>query len=167
MPHWLRHGQKGALEYSGAALGELLPPDRAFGIDDVTDRIDGVTDRRLVASPSGRHCYVLDVSLGRVADVIGRKRLWKLQSMITAILGAMIAKKLIRGAFRVVRKDKAPAAVFDPTSAGFSWPDVVVWAAAAGVGLGVAKVVSARVAAIGWKVATGTLPPGVEKQAVG
>ena len=153
--------------FGGGARTQLLPPDRAFGIDDVTDRIDGVTDRRLVASPSGRHCYVLDVSLGRVADVIGRKRLWKLQSMITAILGAMIAKKLIRAAFRVVRKDKAPAAVFDPTSAGFSWPDVVVWAAAAGVGLGVAKVVSARVAAIGWKVATGTLPPGVEKQAVG
>ncbi len=51
--------------------------------------------------------------------------------------------------------------MFDPTSAEFSWPDVVAWAAAAGVGLGVAKVVSARVAAIGWEAATGTLPPGV------
>ena len=41
-------------------------------------------------------------------------------------------------------------------------------AAAAGVGLGIAKVMSARVAAIGWKVATGTLPPGVaEEQAAG
>ena len=107
-----------------------------------------------------------DMNLGRVPEVIGRKRLWKLESMITAVLGAFIAKRLIRAAFRVIRKDKAPTAVFDPTSAGFSWPDVVVWAAAAGVGLGVAKVVSARVAAIGWEVATGTLPPGVESQAV-
>ena len=114
---------------------------------------------------NGRHCYVLDVNLGRVPEMIGRTRLWKLQSTITAILGALIAKKLIRAAFRVVRRDKAPAAVFDPTSAEFSWPDVVVWAAAAGVGLGVAKVVSARVAAIGWEVATGTPPPGVEQQA--
>ena len=45
---------------------------------------------------------------------------------------------------------------------------LVVWAAAAGVGLGIAKVMSARVAAIGWEVATGTLPPGVaEEQVVG
>jgi hypothetical protein len=35
-----------------------------------------------------------------------------------------------------------------------------VWAAAAGIGLGIAKVVSARVARIGWETATGTLPPG-------
>ena len=114
----------------------------------------------LPAGRSGRRCYVLDVNIGRVLEMIGRQRLWKLQSMITAILGALIAKKLIRGAFRLVRKDKAPDAVFDPTSARFSWPDVVVWAAAAGIGLGVAKVVSARVAAIGWEVATGTPPPG-------
>ena len=99
--------------------------------------------------------------------MIGQKRLWKLQSTITAILGALIAKKLIKATFRVVRKDKAPAAVFDPTSAGFSWPDVVVWAATAGVGLGVAKVVSAHVAAIGWEFATGAPPPGVDTQAVG
>jgi hypothetical protein len=51
--------------------------------------------------------------------------------------------------------------VFDPTNARFSWADALVWAAAAGVGLGIAKVVSARVAAFGWEVATGTLPPGI------
>jgi hypothetical protein len=91
--------------------------------------------------------------------------MWKLETTITGMLGAMVAQKLIRAAFRALRKDKAPAAVFDPMSARFSWPDALVWAAAAGVGLGVAKVVSARIAAIGWEVATGTAPPGAEGQA--
>ena len=83
------------------------------------------------------------------------------------MFGAAVATKLIRGIFSVVRKDKAADAVFDPTSSRFSWPDVVVWAAAGGVGLGIAKVFSARVAAFGWEFATGTLPPGTEEPAPG
>ena len=110
----------------------------------------------------------LNVTMRRVSEMIGRKRLWKLESMITGMVGSFVATKLIRATFRAVRKDKSPDAVFDPTSARFSWPDALVWAAAAGIGLGIAKVVSARVATIGWEVATGTLPPvAVEEQAVG
>ncbi len=63
--------------------------------------------------------------------------------------------------YRAIRTDAAPATPFDPGSARFSWPEALVWAAAAGIGLGIAKVVSARVAAMGWEAATGTLPPGV------
>ena len=103
----------------------------------------------------------------RVPELIGRKRMWKLVSTVSGMIGAMVAQKLIRAAYRSTRKDKSPTAVFDPTSPRFSWADAVVWAAAAGVGLGIAKVVSARVAAFGWEVATGTLPPGiVEDQAI-
>jgi hypothetical protein len=40
----------------------------------------------------------------------------------------------------------------------------LLWAAAAGIGLGIAKMMSARLAAIGWEVATGTLPPGVVEE---
>ena len=89
----------------------------------------------------------------------GRERMWLAQSTLTGMLGAWIAQKLIRTLYQLVKRD-APASVFDLKSARFSWGNVVVWAAAAGIGLGIAKVVSARVAAIGWKVATGTLPPG-------
>jgi hypothetical protein len=84
--------------------------------------------------------------------------MWKLESMVVGMVGATVTSKLIRAAYRTIRKDKSPDAVFDPTSARFSWPDAVGWAAAAGVGLGIAKVMSARVAAIGWEVGTGTLP---------
>jgi hypothetical protein len=99
-----------------------------------------------------------------VLEMTGRERMWMAESTLTGMLGAWVAQKVIRSVFRLVRKE-APSSVFDPNSPRFSWPDVLLWAAAAGVGLGIAKVTSARVAAIGWEVATGTLPPeGAAKQ---
>jgi Protein of unknown function (DUF4235) len=95
----------------------------------------------------------------RVLEMTGRERMWMLESTITGMLGAFVARKIIRALYRAVRKE-APASVFDPNSARFSWPDVVLWAAAAGIGLGIAKATSARIATIGWKVATGTSPRG-------
>jgi len=103
------------------------------------------------------------VDLNRVAERVGRKRIWKLESMAVGMVGAAIVTRLIRGVFGTIRKDKSPNAVFDPGSSRFSWPDVLVWSIAGGVGLGIAKVFSARVAAFGWEVATGTRPPGSEE----
>ena len=97
----------------------------------------------------------------------GREARWKVVSTGTGMLGALLARKLMSAGYRAVRKDTAPATPFDdPTSPRFSWPDALLWAAAAGIGLGIARVVSARVAAIGWEVATGTLPPGVVEEPV-
>jgi hypothetical protein len=93
--------------------------------------------------------------------------MWKLESWITGALGAFVAQVLIRAVYRTVRKDKAPSAVFDPANSRFSWLDAAVWAVAGGVGLAIAKMVSTRVAAIGWEVATGTPPPGAEEPADG
>jgi hypothetical protein len=92
--------------------------------------------------------------------VIGRERVWRLASTITGMLGGLLARKLIRTAYRALRKDTAPATPFDPTKSGFSWPEALLWAAAAGIGLVVAKMTSARLAALGWKAVTGTPPPG-------
>ena len=107
------------------------------------------------------------MNMRRVPAMIGRKRMWKLESWITGAVGAFVAEVLIRAIYRTIRKDKAPSAVFDPASSRFSWPDALVWAAAAGLGLAIAKMVSTRVAAIGWELATGTPPPGTEEQTVG
>ena len=83
------------------------------------------------------------------------------------MLGALLAKRLIRTAYKVVRPGTAPITPFDPNDPRFSWSDAVLWAAAAGIGLGIAKVVSGRLAAVGWEAATGTLPPEVvENRAV-
>ena len=95
-----------------------------------------------------------------MSGVIGSERMWKLVSTITGMLGGVLARKLIRATYRAVRKDTAPATPFDPTKAGFSWPDAILWAAAAGVGLAIATMMSARLAAMGWKAVTGAPPPG-------
>jgi hypothetical protein len=99
----------------------------------------------------------------RVLEVVGRERMWKLESWITSAVGAFVAQLLIKLIYRTIRKDKAPSAVFDPINRRFSWPDAAVWAVAGGLGLALAKIVSRRVAAIGWEVATGTLPPGTDE----
>lgn len=100
----------------------------------------------------------------KLPDAIGRERLWKAVSTITGMLGGLLARRLIKTAYGAIRKDAAPDTPFDPTNARFSWPDALLWAAAAGIGLGIAKVLSARVAALGWEAATGTLPPGPAEQ---
>ena len=99
--------------------------------------------------------------------MIGRQRIWKLESWITGAVGAFVAQVLIKAIYRMIRKDKAPSTVFEPSNSRVSWPDALVWGLAGGLGLTIAKVVSNRVAAIGWEVATGTLPPGTEEQTVG
>jgi hypothetical protein len=88
----------------------------------------------------------------------GRERMWKVLYATTGMLGGLLARKLMRAGYRAIRKDASSP--FDPTKAHFSWPDAVFWAAAGGIALGVAKVVSARVAVFGWETATGTVPPG-------
>jgi len=105
--------------------------------------------------------------MGRATDGIGSERMWKLVSTITGMLGGLLARKFIRATYQAMRKDTAPATPFDSTNPRFSWPDALLWAAAAGIGLAITKMVSARLAAIGWKAITVTLPPGeVEEPAV-
>jgi hypothetical protein len=87
-----------------------------------------------------------------------RERNWKLATTATSVLSAVLAKRLMRAGYHAVRKDGG-ATPFDSRNARFSWSDAVLWAAAAGVGLGVAKVLSARLAAAGWEFFTGERPP--------
>jgi hypothetical protein len=91
----------------------------------------------------------------------GREREWRLVSTAAGLVCAMVAKRLLRAVYEAVRHDPEAPSPFDINDARFSWPNALVWAAAAGVGLGAAKVVSARIAVIGWEAATRTSPPGV------
>ena len=104
------------------------------------------------------------MTVEQAPDTVGRKWMWRLVSTTTGLLGGLLARKLIRSAYQAIRKDTAPVTPFDPTNPRFSWPDALLWAAAAGIGLAIAKMMSARLAAIGWEAATGTLPPGVVEE---
>ena len=96
--------------------------------------------------------------------MISRERRWKLVSVGTGVLAGVLAKKLMRAIYQAVRQDTSPVSPFDPANARFSWSDALLWAAAAGIALGIAKIVSARIAAFGWEAATGSLPPGVAEE---
>jgi hypothetical protein len=116
-----------------------------------------VPDRTWEVHP-GSAGTVRDVSKLRVRAMVTRERAWSAESWITGVLGAMVAERLIRAAYRAIRK-QAPDSAFDLDSVRFSWPNFVVWALAGGIGLGLGKLVSNRVATVGWEIATGTRPP--------
>jgi hypothetical protein len=97
----------------------------------------------------------------RDSNTIRRERIWRFVSTVTGILSAVVAKNLIRRTYRVIRRDE-PTTAFDPTAGEFSWPNALLWALAGGIGLVVAKMVGDRLAAIGWRAATGSAPPGPE-----
>ena len=160
-----------------------LPPvparDQVAQLKDLADlKAEGIVINAEFRRPRGQHLgrpfrdlqvfedceagrrYHSRVSLSRWPNVIGRERMWKLVSTVTGLLGGLVARKLIRAIYGAIRKDTAPVTPFDPTRSGFSWPDALLWAAAAGIGLATAKMVSARLTAIGWKAVTGTPPPG-------
>src|SRR3954452_11103749 len=84
---------------------------------------------------SPRNKYRHGVTPRGAPSSVGRARLWKLESWITGALGVFVAQVLMRAIYRMIRKDKAPSAVFDPNSSRFSWADAGVWALAGGVGL--------------------------------
>src|ERR1700753_3955778 len=67
------------------------------------------------------------------SQMIGRDRTWKLVSTGTGMLSGLLAGNLRRRGYEVVRKDAAAASPFDPAKPGFSWPDALLWAAAAGI----------------------------------
>jgi Protein of unknown function (DUF4235) len=83
---------------------------------------------------------------------------------VCCTLGGLLARGLIRPRRWAIRKNTPTATPFDPTDSRFSCPDALLWAAAAGIGLGIAKAVRARLAAFGWEAATGTLPSGVVEE---
>jgi len=80
------------------------------------------------------------------------------------MLCGLLARKSLRAGYELVRNDATAPSPFDPTNAGFSWINALGWAIAAGIGLGIARVVSARIAAMSWEAATGTLPPGIVEE---
>jgi len=84
--------------------------------------------------------------------------MWWVESTVTGALGGMIAERLIRAFYRIVRK-RSPDSVFDLDRPGFSWPDFLLWAAVGGICLGTSKVATRHIAFVGWKKLTGTEPP--------
>jgi hypothetical protein len=103
------------------------------------------------------------VNLRKEPDSLGRQTTWKIVSTMSGLLGALVARKLLRTAWAAASRDGSEGPILDPADRRFSWKDATLWAVTAGIGLGIARLISARLAVAGWEAATGTLPPGVEE----
>jgi len=103
------------------------------------------------------------VKLRHARDTLGRETTWKIVSTVSAMAGALAARKLLELGWNAVRKDGGSKATLDPADRRFSRKDAVLWAITVGIGVGIARIISTRLAVIGWEAATGTHPPGVEK----
>jgi hypothetical protein len=88
---------------------------------------------------------------GAIKKAVG----WRIAAAGSAALSALVARRLVRMAWRASGHDDAE----DPDR---RWSEAFAWAAAVGVGTAVARVVAVRGAARGWERATGEPPPGVD-----
>jgi hypothetical protein len=85
---------------------------------------------------------------------------WRLVSTGTGVLAGLAAQRIVSAVWsRATPSRSGPPA--DPADREVGWGEAVAWSIAAGVGVGVARLIGARVAARGWELAVGSPPPGV------
>ena len=85
---------------------------------------------------------------------------WKVVSTASGLLaGALVRTALARAWGRISPSAHEPP--LNPADRDVGWGEAISWSIAAGVGVGVARVLSDRLAASGWELATGQPPPGV------
>ncbi len=88
---------------------------------------------------------------------------WKVVSTASGLLaGALVRKALAWAWGRFSPSEHEPP--LNPADRDIGWGEAITWSIAAGVGVGVARVVSDRLAASGWELATGQAPPGVRPE---
>lgn len=87
-----------------------------------------------------------------------REFAWKAISTLSAIAGGIATRKILEMAWGAFRTAEPPG---NPADRRTSWSLAVQWAVATGVGVGIGRLVSERLAATGWELATGTEPPGM------
>lgn len=86
---------------------------------------------------------------------------WKVVSTAAGIAGAVITRNVVSALWGALsRSEEDPP--LNPADRDISWSTALQWAIAAGVGAGIARVISQRAAAAAWERATGSPPPGID-----
>jgi hypothetical protein len=80
---------------------------------------------------------------------------WKVVSLACGVLAGLMTQRLLTPAWRGLRSATPPV----PADRRSSWVDAVVWAVATGVGVGVARLLAIRTAAVVWEATTHEPPP--------
>ncbi|MEO6571111.1 MAG: DUF4235 domain-containing protein [Ilumatobacteraceae bacterium] len=86
---------------------------------------------------------------------------WSALSLGAGALAAFGMRKLVAMAW-----PGSTEPPLNPADRRVNWSSALVWGIASGIGAGVARVVSSRLAAAGWEHATGETPPGIRPDAI-
>lgn len=90
-----------------------------------------------------------------------QKLAWKALSTGSAIVGSVVTRRVLQAVWTSVgSSDREPP--LNPADRRIDWTTAVEWAVAAGVGAGIGRLVSQRLAAAGWEAAKGSPPPGIK-----
>jgi hypothetical protein len=85
---------------------------------------------------------------------------WKIFGTLSAILAAVLARKVMTLGWKAMTGNEPPS---NPEHPDVEWGEAVSWAVASGVAVGVARLLAQRKAAQTWRKASGSLPPGFEE----
>jgi hypothetical protein len=97
----------------------------------------------------------------RRSDGPGAQIAWRVLSSATGVLVGVVIRFVLNRLWKMFApSDHDPA--LNPADRRTSWAEAMIWSVAAGVGVGVARVVGERLTAEVWEMATGEPPPGVE-----
>lgn len=91
-----------------------------------------------------------------------RERTWKLVSTGAGVLAGLAVRRALTSAWTRTTGDDPPG---NPAAPSQGWTTALAWAAATGAGIGMARLVAARLAAAAWEAATDEAPPGLETSA--
>ena len=87
-------------------------------------------------------------------------RVWTIMSLVAALLGATIARKTLTKSWQAATGKNPPANPADPD---VDFWEAVLWAAASGTAVQLARMLMARKAAHYYAKSTGHLPPPLQK----
>jgi hypothetical protein len=86
----------------------------------------------------------------------GKKLVWKVLNYGVGMGAALVTRKVLTRAWSAVAKSSAPQ---DPGDRSVPLSRALIWMVAAGVGMGISRVIAVRTAATVWEVATDEAPP--------
>ena len=85
--------------------------------------------------------------------------MWRVVGSASGIVAGAAARRLLQLSWRAVRGTEPPT---NPASPRTTWREALMWTAAMGVTLGLARLAAQRAAAEAWRHRTGDYPEGLE-----
>lgn len=85
---------------------------------------------------------------------------WKALSTLGGVVGGVATRQVLQAVWpRLAHTSHEPP--LNPADRRIGWAEALQWAIAAGVGAGIGRLITERLAAAGWEAATGQAPPGI------